>query len=163
MLPDKRGVVHNYIIQTNCCQLSAWGLLQCNTSKANHKLNPSPLDKMAAILAYDMFNIFLNENGRIPIQISRKIMPKGLIDNKSALIQVLAWRRKGGKPLPEAMMTQFVDAYMRNSGEIAKVLSRNPFILTWINFNPNMDRYSLSIINCGNGKNPPHFISHGIT
>ena len=36
------------------------------------------------------------------------------IDNMSALVQVMAWRRIGDKPLPELMMTQFIDAYMRH-------------------------------------------------
>ena len=41
-----------------------------------------PLDKMAAILADDIFKcIFLNENGRIQIQISLKYVPKSPIDN----------------------------------------------------------------------------------
>ena len=46
-----------------------------------------PLDKMAAILADDIFkHIFLNENLRIFIQISLKFVRKGVIDNTSALI-----------------------------------------------------------------------------
>ena len=70
---------------------------------------------MAAILADDIFKcIFLNENVRISIQISLKFVPKGSIDNKSALVQVMACRRTGDKPLPEAMMTQFADVYMRH-------------------------------------------------
>ena len=54
-----------------------------------------PLDKMAAILADDIFKrIFLNENVSILVQISLKFVPKGPIDNKSALVQVMAWRRQ---------------------------------------------------------------------
>ena len=61
---------------------------------------------MAAILADDIFKcIFLNENDQIPIQISLKLVPKSPTDNKSALVQVMAWRRTGDKPLPEPMMT----------------------------------------------------------
>ena len=30
----------------------------------------------------------------------------------SVLIQVMAWHQAGAKPLPEAVMTQFVDAYL---------------------------------------------------
>ena len=40
-----------------------------------------------------------------------KFVHKGQIDNKSALVQVMAWRRKGGKPVPELMLIQFTDAY----------------------------------------------------
>ena len=49
--------------------------------------------------------IFLNENYRIPIEISLKRSP---IDNKPALDQVMAWRRTGDKLLPELMLTQFI-------------------------------------------------------
>ena len=38
----------------------------------------------------------------------------GPIDNKSALVQVMAWCQTGNKPLPEAMMTQFTDEYMQH-------------------------------------------------
>ena len=44
---------------------------------------------------------------------SIKFVPKRQIDNKSALVQVMAWRLTGGKPLPEPMLTQFTDAYMQ--------------------------------------------------
>ena len=70
---------------------------------------------MGAILADDIFKrIFLNDNVRISIEISLKFVPKGSINNKPALVQVMAWRRTGDKPLPEAMLTQFTDAYMRH-------------------------------------------------
>ena len=65
---------------------------------------------MAAILADD---IFLNENGIITIQILLKFASMSAIDNKPVLVQVMAWRRTGDKPLPESMPTQFTDAYMR--------------------------------------------------
>ena len=67
---------------------------------------------MSAISADDIFKwIFLNENSRIPIQISLKFVHKSPTDNKPVLVQVMAWRRTGDKPLPEPMMTQFTDAY----------------------------------------------------
>ena len=73
------------------------------------------LDKMADILADDIFKCnFLNDDDRIPIQISLKFVPRGPIDNKLALVQEMAWRRTGDKPLPEPMITQFTDAYMRH-------------------------------------------------
>ena len=66
-------------------------------------------------LADDNFKcIFLNENGRIPIRLSLKFAPGSPIDNKPALVQVMAWRRTGDKPLAEPMRTQFTDAYMRH-------------------------------------------------
>ena len=70
---------------------------------------------MAAILADNVFKcIFLNENFRISISISVKFVLKGPIHNKWALVQVMAWRRTGDKSLPEPMLTQFTDAYMRH-------------------------------------------------
>ena len=70
---------------------------------------------MDTILADDIFKcIFLNENDIIPIQISLKFVPGRPIDNKPALVQVMAWRRTGDKLLPEPVMTQFTDAYMRH-------------------------------------------------
>ena len=70
---------------------------------------------MAAILADNIFKcIFMNEKLRILIQISLKFVPKGPIDNMSALVQVMAWRRRGDNPLPEPMLTLFTDTYMRH-------------------------------------------------
>ena len=49
----------------------------------------------------DIFKwIFLNENVWIAIKISLKFVPKGPI-NISALVQIMAWRRPGDKPLSE--------------------------------------------------------------
>ena len=70
---------------------------------------------MTAVLADDIFKcIFLNENDRIPIQISVKLIPRSPIDNKPALVKVMAWRQIGDKPLPELMLTQFTDAHLRH-------------------------------------------------
>ena len=48
--------------------------------------------------------IFLNENIRISIKICLKFVPKVPINNIQALVQVMAWRRPGDKPLSEPMM-----------------------------------------------------------
>ena len=48
--------------------------------------------------------IFLNENVWIPIKISLKFVPKGPINNIQAMVQIMAWRRPGDKPLSEPMM-----------------------------------------------------------
>ena len=53
----------------------------------------------------DIFKcIFLNENVWIPIKISLKFVPKGPINNIPALVQIMAWRCPGDKPLSEPMM-----------------------------------------------------------
>ena len=83
--------------------------------RGDRHLTHLPLDKMAAILADGIFKyIFLNENEKIPIQIPLKIVPMGPIDNKPALVQVMAWRQTGDKPLPEPVIAQFADAYKRH-------------------------------------------------
>ena len=70
---------------------------------------------MAAILADDNFKcIFLNENDRILIRISLKFVARSPIDDKPALVQVMAWCRTGDKSLPELMLIQFTEAYMRH-------------------------------------------------
>ena len=52
--------------------------------------------------------IFLNENVRISIKISLKFVPKDPINNNPALVQIMAWRRSGDKPLSEAMMVSLL-------------------------------------------------------
>ena len=52
----------------------------------------------------------MNETFCILIRISLKLVPKGPIYNKSALIQALAWCRTA---------TDFTHAYMRHSGEMS--------------------------------------------
>ena len=53
----------------------------------------------------DIFKcIFLNENDWISLKISLKFVPKGPINNIPALVQIMAWRRPGGKPLSEPMI-----------------------------------------------------------
>ena len=70
---------------------------------------------MAAILADDKFKlIFVNENDRILIPISLKLVPRSPIDNYPALVQVMVWRGTGDKPLPKPMLTLLTDAYMRH-------------------------------------------------
>ena len=64
------------------------------------------------------FKSIFNESVWISITISLKFIPKGPIDYKSVLVQVMAWHRTGEKPLPESMLTQFTDAYIRHWGEI---------------------------------------------
>ena len=55
--------------------------------------------------------IFLNENIIISIKISLKFVPKGPINNIPALVQIMAWRRPGNKPLSEAMMVIYWRIY----------------------------------------------------
>ena len=55
---------------------------------------------MAGISTDDIFKCIL----WISIRISLKFAIKGPTDNKSALVQVMDWRRSGDKPLSEPMV-----------------------------------------------------------
>ena len=57
----------------------------------------------------DIFKcIFLNENVLILNKISLKFVPKGQINNITALVQIMAWRRPYDKPLSEPRMESLV-------------------------------------------------------
>ena len=62
--------------------------------------------------------IFLNEKFCTLIQISLKFVFKVSIDNKSALVQVMACGWIGSKPLSEPVIAEFTNAYMQRYGEI---------------------------------------------
>ena len=50
-------------------------------------------------MADDFKCIFVNENIQISIKISLKFVPKVPINNILVLIQIMAWRLAGAKPL----------------------------------------------------------------
>ena len=78
----------------------------------NKWVNSSPPpDNMAIILQTIFSNAFFHE---ILIPIALKYVPMGPINNKSALVQVMAWCCTGDKPLPQPMLTQFTDEYMQH-------------------------------------------------
>ena len=71
-------------------------------------LNPLRPRQNGRHFADDIFKcIFLNGNVWISIKISLKFVPKGPINNIPALVQIMAWRRPGDKPLSQPMMVNF--------------------------------------------------------
>ena len=98
--------------------------------------NWSPLDKVAASLADDISTcIFLNEYDEIPIEISLKLHPGCPIDNKPALVHVMAWRRTCASSLMHICGTRvrwFKSLYNggKRCGKSLEFLSR---IFVWIN------------------------------
>ena len=57
----------------------------------------------------DIFKcIFLNENVWISLNISLKYIPKVPFNNILTLVQIMAWRRPGDKPLSEPMMVNLL-------------------------------------------------------
>ena len=78
------------------------GLL--DNTKHNH-LTHWGWDKMANIFQTTFSNAFSwKENVWIAIKISLKFVPRGLINNIPASVQIMAWRRPGDKPLSEPML-----------------------------------------------------------
>ena len=78
-------------------------------------INKLRLRQNCNYLAGIYFNcIFLNENVYISVQIPVKFVPKGLTDNGLALVQLIAWRQTGDKPLFEPVMVLFTDIYMHH-------------------------------------------------
>ena len=61
--------------------------------------------------------IFVNEKICILIKILLKFVSTGPIHNNPALVQMMAWRRLGDKPLSVPMLTRFTDACMWHMGD----------------------------------------------
>ena len=74
----------------------------------------------------------LNENAGISIKISLKFVPKGPITNIPSLVQIMAWRRPGDKPLSEPMMVSLLK-HISNSASMgfdtmSKIYGRHEFL-----------------------------------
>ena len=68
--------------------------------------NSSPLGQNGRHFTDDILKcIFMNDMFYVLIGISLKFVPNGPVDNKPALVEVMAWHRPGDKPLPESMLT----------------------------------------------------------
>ena len=93
-----------------------WSLVRSGTSAYpdwNSYVNSSPPEPNGRHFGRrHSQKVFLEWNGRIPIQIPLKFVPKSPIENKPALVQVMAWPLTGDDPLPEPMIIQFIDAYI---------------------------------------------------
>ena len=65
-------------------------------------------DKMAVVSQTILSNAFswMKMHEWISLKISLKLVPKGPINNIPALVQVMAWRRPGEKPLTEPMVVK---------------------------------------------------------
>ena len=87
------------------------------------------LDKMANVIN---FMNFYEWKFSILIEILPKFVPKGQIDNNSELVQVMARRRIGDKPLSGPMLTQFTDAISGTRGSLSAdpVTKRNGILVT---------------------------------
>ena len=72
-----------------------------------HRINTLRPRQNCHHFANDIFKcIFLNENVWLSLKISLKFVPEVRINNIPALIQIMAWRRPGAKPLSEPIMVK---------------------------------------------------------
>ena len=106
MIIDKK---HQQIHEMkNFCSISIqlWRFLPLYWCKIFNSLRPRPNRHHFAndISKY----IFENENEWISPRISLKFVPKVRINNIPALVQIMAWRRPGDKPLSEPMMASIL-------------------------------------------------------
>ena len=87
-----------FTLSTVCCtEFKVWTIFVINTLRPRQN---------GRHFADDIFKcIFLNENVLISIKISLKFVPKGQINNIPALVNIMAWRHPGDKPLSEPMMS----------------------------------------------------------
>ena len=82
--------------------------------------------------------IFMKENIRISIKISLKFVPKVPINNIPAMVQIMAWRRPGDKPLSEPMVVSLpthvcvVRPQWVNTTSICKAWALNIYIFIYI-------------------------------
>ena len=100
--------------KTRTCLYSIWLLMTLRRKIHDQWPNPASdrlahwgRDKMHAISQTTFSSAFnFNENIWIPIKIALRIVPKGRINNIPALVQIMAWRRPGDKPLSGPMMVR---------------------------------------------------------
>ena len=69
-------------------------------------------EKMVVILQTTFSNWLYRTKCFYFLKISQKFAPMGLMSKMQYLFQIMAWRRKGDKPLPESVMALLTDAYM---------------------------------------------------
>ena len=93
-------VVMQYVLSIHCCVMAYWS---CNVLKTlrprqNGRRFPDDIIKC----------ISLNANAWVSIKISLKFVTKGPINKIPALVQIMAWRRPGAKPLSEPMVVNLL-------------------------------------------------------
>ena len=103
------------------CQILLWYRGYIKEKLMNkHGINSSSFGQSGCHFADDiLICIFQNEKFCILIKTSLQFVQKRPIYNNPALVQIMAWRWIGAKPLSGLMLTWFTDAYMRHLGEIS--------------------------------------------
>ena len=125
--PETIQVIYQAKLSTNIQHLTHWGR-----------------DKMAAISQMTFSNAFSwMKRFEFLFKFHWNLFPRvqGPINNKSALVQIMAWRRSGDKPLYEPMLVYHTDAYMHHSASMLQndaltVFTKTPHTLHTLNFEP---------------------------
>ena len=111
------GTLNHVMIALNCIStvcpqyITAWllWLLWCGNENNCGCINSLRPRQNGRHFADDTFkHILMNENVRIEINTSLKFVPKGLINNIPALVQIMAWRQLGDRPLSDPMMVNLL-------------------------------------------------------
>ena len=110
----------------------------------------------------DIFKcILLNENVWISLKISLTFVTKVRINNITALVQIIAWRRPGGKPLSEPMMVTLLTHvcvtwphWVNNWGSISVRIPWHVILLSHWGQLTHICVSDLIIIDWGNGLSP---------
>ena len=96
-----------HLIQRINCGFVVSDMIMEGKSPTHHAVYSLRPRQNGRHFADDIFKcIFLNENVWIPIKISLKFVPKGPINDIPALVQIMAWRRPGDKPLSEPKLVR---------------------------------------------------------
>ena len=99
-------------------------------------------------IADDIFKIIsLSENVLISIEISLKYVPKGPINNIPAPLQIIAWRRRGHKPLSELVMVSLLTHIRVTRPQWVKQSHDR------INLNPQVAYYNICPLHINAGSN----------
>ena len=106
-----RKVIHTYRRESHgsLTRICSCSLLWLRTSEYGLCWNTLRPRQNGRHFQDDIFKcIFFNENIRILRNISLKFVPEGSINNIPALVQIMAWRRPGDKPLSEAVVASLL-------------------------------------------------------
>ena len=99
---------HDFAISIKDIVMKCWYFPR-QSSHPSHPVNTLGPSQNGRHFADDTFKrIFLNDKFIISIKISLNFVPNDPIINIPALVQIMAWRRLGDKPLSEPMMVSLL-------------------------------------------------------
>ena len=120
--------VWNYFfILYHSSRLMAWEILPRGRHWLLNSLRPRQHGRHFADNTFKP--VFLYENIRISIKISRKFVSKVQINNVTALVQIMAWRRPGDKTLSEPMMVCLLTHICVTRPQWVNLTEPNPWLL----------------------------------